>query len=627
MLKHIAVLFFTTISFLVVSQFDEADTALINKLNTECKALCPSSFEEAVKYADSSVRLAKKINYLQGVGYAYLYKGLAYDYAGDYDKAFEFYRKSGATFKKSKNLLGYYISEQYKGVAYLYLGEYDSAAVYFLESMPYFKKLNYNKGVSANLHNLGLISRTRGEYSKALEYYIESLTYKKKLKDVQGELNTNNNIVAIYIYLQDWKKALEWNNKCIQFAKQNNLTSTIAEIYTNHGFIYDGLGDFINSKKYYYLAMRNEGSFVDPSAKAVCYVGLSGVYLQELQLDSCRKYLDLGVQVLDQHENMEARIEAYELYVKLFTEMGDFRSALEYRNRYIDLYEEMANSANSETIKELEAKFNYLEQQEKIADLNRDKEIRNIELEQKEFNQRILMIAIGGVLLILVYIVYLYRNVKQQKRIADQALRENELLMKEIHHRVKNNLQLVSSLLYLQGEDIDDPIAVNALNDSRSRVETMAVIHQKLYGDRAILDISASEYIDDLLSGIMESYNMDEEEWEISKDIDDIPLNIDTTIPLALIINELITNSMKHGFSPNQEMKKLTVSLKLENQLLKLRVSDNGEGNEVSPNQSTGFGGRLIKMLAKKLRAEINVSKDNGYTTELIITKFKLNNE
>ena len=137
---------------------------------------------------------------------------------------------------------------------------------------------------------------------------------------------------------------------------------------------------------------------------------------------------------------------------------------------------------------------------------------------------------------------------------------EREVLLKEIHHRVKNNLQIISSLLNLQARFIKDKSAVDAVQEGRNRVKSMALIHQKLYQQDNIQGINMPEYIENLSRALLTSYKIKGDRITVDRKVDAIYLDIDTAIPLGLIINELLTNSLKYAF-PENEKGELKISL------------------------------------------------------------------
>ncbi len=141
------------------------------------------------------------------------------------------------------------------------------------------------------------------------------------------------------------------------------------------------------------------------------------------------------------------------------------------------------------------------------------------------------------------------------------SLKDKEVLLKEVHHRVKNNMQIISSLLNLQIQYVDDNEAVNALKESQNRVKSMAMIHEKLYLSKDLTQINFVDYIESLVSNLFYSYNINNRNIKPLLEIDKINLNMETAIPCGLIISELVSNSLKYAF-PDGKQGELLVSLK-----------------------------------------------------------------
>ena len=137
-----------------------------------------------------------------------------------------------------------------------------------------------------------------------------------------------------------------------------------------------------------------------------------------------------------------------------------------------------------------------------------------------------------------------------QNTIVFEALKEKDFLLREIHHRVKNNLQVISSLLSLQARQIGDKNIQKAINEGRSRVRSMALIHQNLYQNENLTGVSVERYLSNLLSELFDTYKVDSDKITLHFNIQDIDLDVDTMVPFGLILNELISNCLKHAF-PN----------------------------------------------------------------------------
>ena len=216
------------------------------------------------------------------------------------------------------------------------------------------------------------------------------------------------------------------------------------------------------------------------------------------------------------------------------------------------------------------------------------------------------------------------RDVTELKRAENEikeSLKEKEILLKEIHHRVKNNLQIISSLLDLQANYVDDMEAINVLQESQNRVKSMAIIHETLYQSTDLASINFSNYIQNLVQDLFYSYGVKSNIRPII-DVEQIFLNIETAIPCGLIISELVSNSLKYAFSSNM-MGEIFISLCSLSEEFELIIRDNGIGlpeNLDFENIQTSLGLRLVNMLVKQLEGSIKLERAHGTTFRV---KFK----
>ena len=188
---------------------------------------------------------------------------------------------------------------------------------------------------------------------------------------------------------------------------------------------------------------------------------------------------------------------------------------------------------------------------------------------------------------------------------------------------MKNNLQVISSLLSLQSRYIDDEKAQAAISEGQHRVKSMALIHQKLYQHENLLGIEAKDYIENLTASLRSAYNYTDDQVSVQYDISDLKIDVDTIIPIGLILNELISNSFKHAFPEGKEGE-ISIRLGEENEKLKLEVKDNGVGSKEPPSTSGSFGMRMINSLAMKLEASVNFDFSKGTSTVIEMSNYKL---
>jgi PAS domain S-box-containing protein len=203
-----------------------------------------------------------------------------------------------------------------------------------------------------------------------------------------------------------------------------------------------------------------------------------------------------------------------------------------------------------------------------------------------------------------------------------KSLKEKEVLLQEIHHRVKNNMQIVSSLLTLQSQNIEDKKYKDIFIDSQNRIQTMALIHEKLYQSKSIAQINFKEYIEGIVSNILESYCI-KSNIKIDINIENIQINIDSAVPCGLIINELVTNSLKYAF-PEGRQGKIQISLKSnDNNMIQLSISDDGIGisKDMDIRNTKSLGLHLVTALAEgQLQGKIILNREIGTEFQIIFS-------
>lgn len=196
----------------------------------------------------------------------------------------------------------------------------------------------------------------------------------------------------------------------------------------------------------------------------------------------------------------------------------------------------------------------------------------------------------------------------------EESLEEKNVLLKEIHHRVKNNLQVISSLLNLQSFQIKDPATVQLFRDSQNRVRSMALIHEKLYQSHDLARINFKNYIESLTNYLMRSYGAEAREVTFALEIEQISLGVDQAVPCGLIINELVSNSLKHAFPDNQKGEITIQFMKRADKQFHLIVRDNGVGfpKNIDFQKTASLGIQLVNSLVNQLEGSIELHGSGG---------------
>jgi two-component sensor histidine kinase len=208
---------------------------------------------------------------------------------------------------------------------------------------------------------------------------------------------------------------------------------------------------------------------------------------------------------------------------------------------------------------------------------------------------------------------------RQREAALQEAIRTREVLLKEIHHRVKNNLQVIASLLALQSDAIKDPEELVLFQESQDRVKSMALIHETLYQSSNLARCNFAQYLDTLTAHLLQSYGAPRH-ITLHCDTGDVFLDLDTAIPCGLILNELLSNALKHAF-PNGQEGEVAVTLHAEPDSLTLSVRDTGVGFPIGLDfrHTDSLGLQLVGMLTEQLDGTITLERTNGTTFTLTV--------
>jgi len=208
------------------------------------------------------------------------------------------------------------------------------------------------------------------------------------------------------------------------------------------------------------------------------------------------------------------------------------------------------------------------------------------------------------------------RDITERKLVETRlrsSLKEKEVLLKEVHHRVKNNLQIVSSMLNLQMEKLSDAKAIELFKESQNRVRSIALFHEKLYQSRDLGRVEIADYLKGLANGLFATYGVNPDDIVLAVDTEDIPLGVDAAISCGLIVNELVSNSLKHAF-PERRKGQVEVTLRSAGTDVVLEVADNGAGFPANLDfRSPGtLGLKLVAIFAEQVGGTMDLTREHG---------------
>ncbi|HHC78978.1 MAG TPA: hypothetical protein ENK46_03785 [Flavobacteriia bacterium] len=461
---------------------------------------------------------------------------------------------------------------------------YEKANFYYEKAYHMAISLNDKRIASILLSNQGDLLLETKEYDKALEILTKSKKLKQEINYSQSSITlTDLNIALVYLGTKDYGKALAIFNKIIPVFEtknnQNNLTYAL--------------------------------------------VGRGQLFLQTNKFTKAIADCERAYNFAKKSDNIAYQSVASECLSDAYSKIEDYKKAFFFQQKHTSLKDSIFNTNNVKKITQMQMQY----------DFDKKNELQAVEIKNKAKENKIIIISLAlGILSLLFFSAILYKqfqNRKKNNRLLaikntqiQKALADNEVLLKETHHRVKNSLQMISSLLYLQSENIEDKKAAASVKDGQIRVKSMALIHQKLYQKENLTGVEVSDYINDLAESIFQSHKVSNDKIKLRIDVEKLILDIDTITPIGIIINELIVNALKHAFSKETTDAEIRISLHKKDNILLLTVTDNGKGFNPADKKEKSFGLKLINSLSRKLKADLTITHKNGTLVELKIKRF-----
>ncbi len=598
---------------LIVAHDDSSRSNILSEISYQW---CGINFDSALIHAEKCREYAQKSSNIQMIGLSLLAMGMVYDYDYQFDSSVYYYQKAltysrqhGDVHREATTLFNI-------GATYYYKGELDSALKFYMASEPVFTDLNDEQNISRLYNNLGRIYEKTRQYDYAIEISKKSIEIKERLGDTKGLLNTYTNLSSIYQEIENYDSALLYSNKCVTQAKISGDLSAYKAELINLGIIYKNLDQ---PEKALRIFKEAEGLITedeDPYFITEVFHNLSEFYFQNQDFEKTQHYLEKTREFLLEEKYLETSLHHYQLAYAFHKDMGNTKQSLDNLEKYMAFREQFLTRETLQKTTELEQLYEKEKRELEIDRLEATNQLQNLSIEKRS-RERNGLIAISLMVMMLASLLFYMFKQKQK------SLTQRETLLKEIHHRVKNNLQIISSLLNLQAGYLKDDAAIDAVKEGQNRVKSMALIHERLYQNDDLSAVEASEYIENLLNTLYRSFGIDKEDIIPTIQVEPIKLDIDTMIPLGLIVNELINNSLKYAFPDRSG--NLEVSLRRIGSAIELKVKDDGSGFDPKILDTTNsYGWKMIQSLSRKLKAEISFQNEKGNEISLSIRNFKL---
>ncbi|MEM7375392.1 MAG: histidine kinase dimerization/phosphoacceptor domain -containing protein [Bacteroidota bacterium] len=604
----------------------KAQTEQIDSLLTQAQGYNDTDLSVALELCKQALDLAVQFGSTEHIGYAQLVIGRTFANLGELDSALVHFQLARGIYIGVNDSL--HLAETYAKLhyAHLYLGNADSSLFHALECLRLYEGLNQKRGMAVALSKAAESLNTQNKFEEALEYALQGVKHAEESQDSIVLADVLTTTAANYTRLEQFEKALQFQNKAIGIFEQVGNSLDIAINLNSRGNIYKLAGDFELAYLDYTTGLE--------LGKPYGYSGLDRALMANVgdvlvRTDRFEEALSVLKEVAALDRSFSNKRDAPEPLLRIseaYEGLGQFDSAYLYRIAYEELSDSLFNADADQRMSDIRTKY----ETEKV-------EAQNEFLEQRQQQQQILLwVAMAGILAIGIIALLLFQNNRRKRRTnvllasqnnqIEQKNQQNETLLKEIHHRVKNNLQVISSLLRLQSSHIEDDAVRKVVAAGEHRVKSMAMIHQKLYQRENLSGVEMKDYLTTLGKSLIDTLGDRETSIQLIVDMPELELDVDTAVPLGLIANELITNSLKYAFT-HRESGEIRLSLELNDRnTLELMVADDGVGSGgISViGGKTSFGSRLIHLLCMQLDGELRVETDAGRRTKVAIRDFSV---
>jgi two-component sensor histidine kinase len=509
-------------------------------------------------------------------------------------------------------------------------GEFGNSAELFTQSIEYYSSHNQPQNEANGLVSIAEMYRSSGQFNLAKFHISQAVVMDAAGQIQEDEIRARlwHRYAAIVLEAdKDIPNAILFSNRSLSFSEPLQLYDHMAISYLELGYVYYNIQDD-RAEGYYQRAIDIWHQIGDIRSYANGLTNLCRLYYSQNKLEEALQTSAKLRTLFQKYAFKDLKQNVLEMEANIFAKTKNYRRAFYTLDSAATLDDSVRSEQFDRSLIEIGKKYqNELAMQQlKTSEVEKNQAIA--EAENERFVKTAVIIALCFSAIIILLLVFLYRRLmrqnnsiqKQQEVIQkqnislNQTLLQKQALLQEVHHRVKNNLQIITSMLNMQANAEHDVSTILSIRKAQQRVRAIAMIHEKLYKKEDLVSVNFHNYLVELTDQIKGATF--DENFKVWFDIksSDIELNIDIAIPLGLIINEIATNSLKYAFIDRDEGKISITFSKSEQGVYTLMMSDNGVGiPEERPGPKSGSLGRnLIDLLVRQLKAELKVSSNFG---------------
>jgi two-component sensor histidine kinase len=574
--------------------------------------LLASKFDSSIYYYNRGLNRCSSATEPSLTGSAYNGIATAYFKTGQTDSSLFYYKKALGLYESLKDTSNSIKVESSLALIYKNTGMFEKALELSFNILTRLQQKPPTQELGSALNTIGGVYERMGDFHSALDYYYQALDIRKKIKYEKGIGQSYNNIGEIYSSLNQFDSALVNLFRALEIKRRIDGKNSVASTLHNIGYTLFKLNRTTEARDYLTESLEIKRTLDDHRGEIFTMNALAELNLSLKNYQLANNFLDQAeTLILKSGELNELKINLTHR-VKLLDKLGRHQEALRYAQELITVKDSLLTIQKAESLQLMEVRYETAQKEQQIASLTVLDSLNKAELGKKQLFIRSL---IGGIILLLIIGALIYHNFylarKHKKRV--------EILLRELHHRVKNNLQILASLLSLQSKQLTDVNAIEAVKSSESRVNAMALIHRKLYSDENSNLINVKDYIIELVTYLTQSYGYSQKNLRVSFSVDNIDIDPDRLIPIGLIINELVSNAFKYAYV-NESNPTLAIEFRIDvEKNIVLLVKDNGKGIDKLPDNSDSFGLKMVRLLTRELRGSFNIVVQNGTTFSLTI--------
>ncbi|WP_158286597.1 histidine kinase dimerization/phosphoacceptor domain -containing protein [Chitinophaga sp. S165] len=515
----------------------------------------------------------------------------------------------------------------------LYRGDYNKALAYGIACVQYIDHTGDSTVAPDAYEKLGTIYSQLTDHDRSIEWYKKALVQHEKNTDKEHACRINYFLTKELIKAGLPREALTILNRSMKNypPKEPLNRELMAGAFAD---CYAALKQYQLAEKYYremiYLEnLTRSGNQIS----AMAYYSIGKFYLDREQYQQADGYLDTALTITPGRMPLSIVKDIHFMLFKTDSVLNRYEQAINHLRTFQGLSDSIFNATRIRQLEELQVRYETSQKEKDILLLRQKSELQQKQIEQSNLLKRVTFGSIILLILLLLLSVNRYRLKQrsmrqlamQQKEITDKnvslqrLLKEKEWLIKEVHHRVKNNLQIVMSLLNTQSNFLESEAALAAIKDSAHRMQSISLIHQKLYQSEYLSLVNMPSYIHELVHYLEDSYRGVRRIY-FDMHIAPIDLDVSQAVPMGLILSEAVTNAIKYAF-PDDRAGCITISLDyVAPEHLLLMISDNGAGLPADVDFAAGksLGVRLIQTFSAQLEGELSIESKDGLTIRLL---------